>query len=105
MRRMNICEEKSSGIDRVVHEAEIFQLPAPEFRVGHKRTIVTIYGLRRFDDMDRDDRVRACYQHCVLRWVMSERMTSQSLRQRFRLSEGKAAITSQIIAAPRSRRN
>jgi ATP-dependent DNA helicase RecG len=29
MRRMGICEEKSSGIDRVVHAAEMYQLPAP----------------------------------------------------------------------------
>ena len=28
MRRMHICEEKSSGIDRVVHTAEVYQLPA-----------------------------------------------------------------------------
>jgi predicted HTH transcriptional regulator len=99
MRRMSICEEKGSGIDRVVHEAEIFQLPAPEFRAGHRRTIVTIYGPKPFDDMDRDDRMRACYQHCVLRWVMAERMTNQTLRKRFGLPEGKAAVTSQIIAA------
>lgn len=31
MRRMGICEEKSSGIDRVVQAAEVFQLPAPDF--------------------------------------------------------------------------
>ncbi len=99
MRRMTICEEKGSGIDRVVHQAELFQLPAPEFRAGHKRTIVTICGPRPFDEMDRDDRVRACYQHCTLRHVMSERMTNQSLRERFGLPEGKAAVTSQIIAA------
>ena len=99
MRRLTICEEKGSGIDRVVHQAEVFQLPAPEFRAGHKRTIVTIYGPRPFDEMDRDDRVRACYQHCALRYVMSERMTNQSLRDRFGLPESKAAITSQIIAA------
>jgi len=30
---------------------------------------------------------------------MSERMTNQSLRKRFHLSESKAAITSQVIAA------
>jgi len=30
---------------------------------------------------------------------MSEKMTNQSLRERFRLSEDKAAIASQIIAA------
>jgi ATP-dependent DNA helicase RecG len=99
MRRMRICEEKSSGIDRVVHMAELFQLPAPDFRSGHRRTMATVYGPRPFDEMDRDDRVRACYQHCSLKWVMAERMTNQSLRERFGLPESKAAITSQIIAS------
>ena len=99
MRRMGICEEKSSGIDKVVHAAEVFQLPAPDFRAGHRRTVVTIYGPRDFDDMDRDDRIRACYQHCALKWVMSERMTNQSLRERFHLPESKSASVSQVIAA------
>lgn len=99
MRRMGVCEEKSSGIDRVVHAAEVYQLPAPDFRAGLRRTSVTIYGPRSFEGMDRVDRVRACYQHCALRWVMRERMTNESLRQRFNLPEAKRAITSQVIAA------
>lgn len=99
MRRMRICEEKSSGIDKVVNAAEVYQLPAPDFRVSHRRTLVTIYGPKNFEDMDRDDRVRACYQHCALKWVMSGRMTNQSLRERFHLPEGKSAIVSQVIAA------
>lgn len=99
MRRMRICEEKSSGIDKVIHAAEVFQLPAPDFRAGHNRTIVTIYGPKDFEDMDRDDRIRACYQHCALKWVMSERMTNQSLRERFHLPESKSAVVSQIISA------
>ena len=99
MRLLGICEEKSSGIDRVVHEAEVYQLPAPDFRAGHQRTVVTIYGPRDFEQMDRGDRIRACYQHCALKWVMSERMTNQSLRERFGLPEGKSAIVSQVIAA------
>ena len=49
--------------------------------------------------MDREDRVRACYQHCALKWVMSKRMTNQSLRERFHLPESKSAIISRIIAA------
>jgi predicted HTH transcriptional regulator len=102
MRRMRVCEEKGSGIDRVVHEAEIHQLSAPEFRTGHKRKIVTVYGPKSFDNMDRDDRVRACYQHCALRWVMAQRMTNQSLRDRFRLPESRTTIVSQIIAAAAS---
>ena len=99
MRRMGICEEKSSGIDRVVQNAELYQLPAPDFRVASSRTVVVIFGPKAFDDMDRDDRVRACYQHCALKWVMSERMTNQSLRERFRLPESKSASVSQVISA------
>ena len=99
MRRMGICEEKSSGVDRVVQMAEFSQLPAPDFRIAHLRTLVTIHGPKTFDDMDREDRVRACYQHCALKWVMSERMTNQSLRERFRLPESKSAIVSQVISA------
>jgi predicted HTH transcriptional regulator len=99
MRRMGICEEKSSGIDRVVRAAEGYQLPAPDFRSGFRRTVVIIYGPKPIEEMDREDRIRACYQHCALKWVISERMTNQSLRDRFHLPENKSAIISQIIAA------
>ncbi len=97
MRRMGICEEKSSGIDKVVQAAEMYQLPAPDFRAGHRRTIVMIYGPRNFEGMDKNDRIRACYQHCALKWVMAERMTNQTLRERFRLPEHRSAIASQVI--------
>lgn len=99
MRRMGICEEKGSGIDRVVHAAEAFQLPAPDLRVVSHRTVATIFGPKPFDAMDREERVRACYQHCVLKWVMNERMTNQSLRERFHLPESKNVIVSQVISA------
>jgi predicted HTH transcriptional regulator len=99
MRRMGICEEKSSGVDRVIRAAEFFQLPPPDFRVLQKRTAVTISGPRDFESMDREERIRACYQHCALKWVMSERMTNQSLRERFRLPESKSASVSQMISA------
>lgn len=99
MRRMRVCEEKSSGIDKVVQAAEAFQLPAPDFRTTHQRTVVVIFGPKNFEEMDRNDRIRACYQHCALKWVMGERMTNQSLRERFHQPESKTAIISQIIAA------
>lgn len=98
MRRLGICEEKSSGIDRVIHAVEAYQLPAPDFRISHQRTMVILFGPKEFESMMRDDRVRACYQHAALKWVMSERMTNQSLRERFHLPESKSAIVSQVIA-------
>lgn len=49
--------------------------------------------------MSRTARVRACYQHCCLLYVSNQRMSNQSLRERFGLPESKVAITSQIIGA------
>lgn len=98
MRRFGICEEKSSGIDRVIEAAEFLQLPAPDFLVEHRRTVVVIYGPRSFKAMDRSDRVRACYQHCVLQWVLRRKMTNQTLRERFGLSERSGNTASQIIS-------
>ncbi len=99
MRRMHVCEEKGSGIDRVITAAEVFQLPGPDFRAGYERTIVRSFGLRGFNEMDRADRIRACYQHCALRWVMAKPMTNQTLRKRFHLPEKKSASVSQVITA------
>lgn len=99
MRRLGICEEKGSGMDKVVNAAEVYQLPAPDFRSAHNRTVVVVHGPMKFASMTRDDRIRAAYQHCVLRWVMSQNMTNQSLRERFGLPESKSASVSQTIAA------
>lgn len=97
MRRLGICEEKGSGVDKVVQAAESFQLLAPDFRVGEKRTAVVLFGHKDFEEMDRADRIRATYQHCCLRYVMNEKMTNQSLRERFRLPEKKAESVSRAI--------
>jgi ATP-dependent DNA helicase RecG len=97
-RRMGICEEKSSGIDKVVSSVEFSQLPAPEFTTTHGRTVVVVHGHQSFDSMGRVDRVRACYQHATLKHVMREYMTNRSLRERFGLAEDKSAVVSQVIA-------
>lgn len=99
MRHLNLCEERSSGIDRVVDTAEFFQLPAPEFISGFDTTIVVIHGHRDFREMSTDDKVRACYQHCVLKYVMRQQMTNDSLRARFGLDSQANATVSKIIRA------
>lgn len=98
MRRFGICEEKSSGIDRVITTVETMQLPAPEFLSEFNRTVIIIYGNRSFREMNGSDRIRACYQHCVLQYVFRQQMSNQSLRERFGLSESSANVVSMIIA-------
>jgi ATP-dependent DNA helicase RecG len=97
MRRFGICEEKGSGVDQVINSAEAFQLPAPDFRVGERRTTAILFAHQKFEDMNLDDRIRACYQHCCLRYVMNQKMTNESLRDRFKLSGSKTESVSRII--------
>ena len=98
MRRLGICEEKGSGIDKVVSAAEIFQLPAPDFRVGGTRTTTVLFAYQIFEDMSKSDRIRACYQHCCLLYVSNRQMSNQTLRERFGFDESKNALVSQVIS-------
>ncbi len=98
MRRLGVCEERGSGIDKVIFQCEIFQLPPPDFVAGDNFTRVTLYAPKPFSSMDRLEKVRACYQHCCLKYVSGESMTNQTLRARFGISEKNYAIASRIIA-------
>lgn len=99
MRRLGICEEKGSGVDKVIKAAELFQLPAPDFRVSELRTTAVLFAHEDFSAMSKADRVRACYQHCCLMYVTNQRMSNQSLRERFGVPESKAATVSLVIGA------
>jgi predicted HTH transcriptional regulator len=98
MRRMNICEERGSGIDKIITAAEVFQLPAPRFDVPENHTKATLYAPRALSDMDKEDRIRACYQHAALRYVSNDQMTNTSLRDRFAIAPQNYSIASRIIA-------
>ena len=98
MRRLNICEERGSGIDKVVFECERYQLPAPEIIVGDNYTRIILYAHKTLRQMDKQDKVRACYLHACLRYVSGEYMTNQSLRERFGIEEQNYSMASRIIA-------
>lgn len=99
MRSFRVCEEKGSGIDKVINAAEEASLLAPDIRVGPNRTSVIVFGPRDFVDMTAEERIRACFQHCALKYVSNDYMTNQSLRARFRLPDDKAANVSHVINA------
>ncbi len=97
MRRMNICEERGSGIDRAINCIEVFQLPAPEFHADKEFMRVTLFKHQNFSEMGRDDKIRACYQHCCLRWVCRDFMTNASLRKRMGIDDQNYPMASRII--------
>lgn len=97
MRRMNICEERGSGIDKVIFNIELFQLPAPDFRVAGSSTVAVLYGPRSFAQMDRNERIRACYQHASLQYVSGKTMSNSSLRKRLGIEDKNYPQASRII--------
>ena len=97
MRRIGVCEERGSGVDKVVSQTEFYQLPAPLFETSDEHTRAVLFAHREFRDMDKADRVRACYLHACLRYVQRDYMTNTTLRERFGIDEKNSSMVSRII--------
>ena len=97
MRRVGICEERGSGVDKVVSLTEFYQLPAPAFEIVGDSTRSTLFAPRPLTKMDRTDRIRAVYLHACLRYVQREFMTNTSLRERFGIELKNSATASRLL--------
>src|SRR5262249_6889072 len=98
MRRVGICEERGSGIDKVIFHVEVYQLPPPDFEVTDRHTRATIFAPRKLAQMTKTERIRACYQHACLLHVSNKVMTNTTLRKRLGISNNNYPMASQIIA-------
>lgn len=97
MRRIGICEERGSGVDKVVFQTELYQLPAPAFEVVGESTRSTLFTPRQLVKMDPEDRLRAVYLHACLRYVERDFMTNTTLRGRFGLDVKNSAAASRLL--------
>lgn len=98
MRRMNFCEERGSGVDRAITQCEIYQLPAPDFIKEDAYTKVIMFAPKTMRQMNKEDKIRACYQHCCLQYIAGEKMTNESFRGRLNISQSNYSIASRIIS-------
>ncbi|WP_373330993.1 ATP-binding protein [Salmonirosea aquatica] len=97
MRRLGFCEEKGSGLDKVIFYNELYQLPPINIIVSENRTRITLFSYKSLNDLDKKEKIRACYQHACLKYVSNEKMTNQSLRDRFKIEDHNYSIASRII--------
>ncbi len=97
MRRFGICEERGSGIDKVISQVELFQLPAPLFEAPGEFTRTMLFAHKDLKDLDRADRIRACYLHACLCYVTRRKMTNATLRERFGIADQNAADASRLL--------
>lgn len=97
MRRMGICEEKGSGMDKTIFHIELYQLPPLRLQVQENRTVATVYSYRKFAEIDKAERIGACYQHACLKYVSNDKMTNQSLRARLGIDDKNYPMASRVI--------
>ena len=87
--QQTLCEERGTGIDKAIEACELYQLPSPNFQGDKEFTRIYLYAPKTLRQMDKQEKIRACYQHCTLRFVINDYMTNQSLRERFGIEEKK----------------
>ena len=97
MRRVNLCEERGSGIDKVIDAVEQAQLPPPKFVAEKSYFRVILFAPKKFKEMSKEDRIAACYQHCCLKYVSGDTMTNSSLRERFGIAAQNYPMAHRII--------
>lgn len=97
LRRMNICEERGTGIDKVVLHCELSRLPAPLFETVGEFTRVTLFAARPLTRMASEDRIRAVYWHACLRHVNNQQTNNASIRERFGISDANSSMASRLL--------
>jgi predicted HTH transcriptional regulator len=98
MRRMGVCEERGSGIDKALFAVEVYGLPPVKFIEEGNFFKVILYAPRTLRQMTLEERLRACYQHCCLKHVSGgEKMTNTSFRKRLALKDAQYALAWRII--------
>jgi predicted HTH transcriptional regulator len=97
MRRIGLCEEQGSGLDKVVIAIEEMHLPPPKFKAEADSMQVILYGPRPFADMTQAERIQASYQHAVIKWLEGDKMRNASLCDRLGVERRNAAQISAVI--------
>jgi ATP-dependent DNA helicase RecG len=98
MRRARICELSGRGVDRAISAIEALIMPPPIFAEPTGATRVTIFAARANNEMNQEERVRACYQHACLLCADQNRMTNETLRKRLGIADSNYTIVSRIIS-------
>ncbi len=97
MRRMGMCEEQGTGLDKTIISVELNQMPPPKFQEMNEAMRVVLFAPRSFAEMTISERVRACYQHSIIKYLEGDKMKNASLCVRFGIDKKNAAQASIVI--------
>ena len=95
---LRFCEKRGSGIDYVIEAIEKHGLPPVEFARSEQHTTITLFPLKPFSEMTKEEKMMACYQHACLLYEDRKAINNQSVRERFGIDRNNSAVASRIIA-------
>ena len=65
-----------------------------DFSIGDSSPMIEVFGNR----MNKEDKRRACYQHCCLQYIAGQKMSNESFRRRLGISNQNYSMASRIIS-------
>lgn len=98
MRSLGMCEERGGGLDKALIEIEARNLPAFDFEPSENSMRVILFGPKKFSQLSKEEKHRACFYHCVLKWLTRDYMSNATLRERFSLDPDEYQSVSAIIS-------
>jgi ATP-dependent DNA helicase RecG len=97
VRRIGVAEERGTGIDKVVKESEGLRSPALRVESTQDSTRVTLFSPKPWNQLDKNERVNAAYEHASYRHVSNDYLTNESLRVRLNIPDESNYVASRII--------
>lgn len=95
---LGFCERRGSGVDRAIEEVEKMCLPPVKFQSLDDYTRVSLFPQKPLNEMSKQEKIIACYQHACLIFENNIAINNKSVRERFGLNKNQASIASRIIA-------
>lgn len=99
MREMNMCENRGSGIQRLLSENEIHRRADPEFQVVSSLTKARITGKQNFTSLTLEERAWAVFMHASFKYECGTHMTNATFRERYGLTKARTALVTNAISA------
>lgn len=95
---LNLCERRGSGIDRAIEAVEKMLLPPVKFQTLDDYTRVSLFPQKPLNEMTKQEKISACYQHACLMWEDNVTINNQSIRERFGLNKNQSSVASRILS-------
>ena len=92
MRKLKLCEELGSGIDRIVEKSEIENRFTPKYLTNDEYVNVKLFKNKEFEQMTDEDKMNIMFYHCCYCYTLENYMTNTTLRKRFSLDDSKKSI-------------